>query len=320
MKSYNSIIDRHKRRWGHNNNSVANDALEKGIEGFDKLIDEKLAPTVHDIKRTVPNEININNLIEDRMLVTDFSRLDNDEFDKKLFGFKLNSNVTTGCYVKWDDDWWILQNDENISFKTNKVFIAKRCNTIIKFGYDGNVYEYPVVLKNLTASNDGVSDLVNMSIINTMATMIIADNPITRNIKMDIRLMVNSSLVFKVSPVDNFTLANILKMNMKFDQFIDKDDIENNIAWNDISDHECSGNPFYEIKGEDIIYIGGTNEYYLNGATEWSITSEEDCLIIEPNGDTCKVTCKGDVKYINTTGVLKVKNIAIKKIYIRGLF
>lgn len=320
MENYNSMVERHKRRWIGNFKTDGETQLDEGINNFNNLIDNMLAPTVYNIERTERNETNIEYLINDRILVSDVSRTDNDTFDKKLFSFKLDSSVACGCYVKWSNEWWLLCNEENNSFQTHKTYVAQKCNVIINLEYDDGVYSYPTVVSNLTLYSDGLAENVNMTLQDSKRKFSIAKNEITENrLTIGTRIMMNRSTIFRVTLVDDFTTEGVYEVTILQDIFNDRDDIEGNIAWNEVYKEEEIDLPF-DIVGDDVIYLGDTAEYCCLGATSWNIISVDNCLSIEYENEKCSITCSSDNKYANTSATLIVNGKIRKNIEIRGVF
>lgn len=96
-----NIINNHKIRWCLNGNTKGDIALNDAVDEFNRVIDEKSVPTVHDIQYVSFGEYNIEKLKNERMIVSDITRNNSDFYDSKLTHFKLTSEIKSGCYIYW---------------------------------------------------------------------------------------------------------------------------------------------------------------------------------------------------------------------------
>ena len=72
----NEIQNRHRRRWLDNCKTDRDDFLNQAIENFDEVVDNMLAPTVHNVECTKPLEYYIDERYEEKVIISDMTRFD----------------------------------------------------------------------------------------------------------------------------------------------------------------------------------------------------------------------------------------------------
>lgn len=75
--------------------------------------------------------------------------------DQKLLHTKLDSELDSGSYIWWSNEKWILLNEEHNSVQDHRTFTINKCAVDINILLDGNIYQYPIVVNNLTLYSDG---------------------------------------------------------------------------------------------------------------------------------------------------------------------
>lgn len=315
-----NVINRHKARWcecGDGN------GLSEAIENFNELVDEKLAPSVHTVKYTKPFEYDINNRFETNILVSDISRQEQIK-DQKLLHVKLDSELGAGSYIWWNNFPWLVLNEENNSVQSHKTYTMMKCGITINIQYDGNYYQYPVTISNLTLYSDGEKELLNLTLSSAKYSIQISENEITNTIDVDTRFIIRGR-AFETSLIDDFTVLNVRTLTVCETVVNSLDDLNFDMAYNKNSEIEDIVNPNLVIMGNDVILIGDTTEYTLPKAISWELEENEALSIVLNEEGKCKIKCKSNSFFIGEQVKLKALDangriLDEKNITIRGLF
>lgn len=303
-------------------------------ESFNSLVDDKLSATVHTVKYVEKERVGIDTEgINININVTDTSKNDQKTNDEKYFNFKWDMNIQLGDQVYWDGTWWILYHQERNSVQSHKTFTVKKCNFDYHAEFYGVKYFFPTSLVNLTLYSDGMADKVYMSNPDGKRRISFTDNQYTKNIGIGQRIMITNNSIFEITHIDDFSRPGIKECVISQVFATSKDDMDNNIAWNDNITA-----PLEEVMilGSDFVYIGG-NEYYTTSATlkgavnRLEVVSLDNCVTIDTkffeeneDGSTVwRVSCINDIKYIGeeiTLLLLTDKGNFERKIKIKGLF
>ena len=155
--------DRHKRRWLVKGETESEEYLNQSIENFNSLVDNMEAPTVHRVKYTLPLDYDITNQLEENILISDFNQMES-IMDKKAVHVKLDSKISSGSLIFWDNTSWVVTNEEHKSILSNKTYTMQKCAVDINILYDGTQYTYPSYVSNLTLYSDGKKELVNLDV------------------------------------------------------------------------------------------------------------------------------------------------------------
>ena len=158
----NEVINRHKRRW-HEGETDSESSLNQAIENFNELLDNKMSPSVHTIEYTKPFAYNTDIRFKENVLVSDISRQEQIK-DQKLLHVKLNSDITSGSYIWWNNYPWLVSNEDSNAVQDHKTYTIIKCGVVINYMYDGTMYSYPIVISNLTLYADGSKELVNLTL------------------------------------------------------------------------------------------------------------------------------------------------------------
>lgn len=314
-------INRHKRRWYEGENN-ADESLNEAINNFNNLVDNKLSPSVHTVKCTLPLDYDIENRFEENILISDLNRMEQIK-DQKLLHVKLNSEIDSGSIIYWNNEEWIVSNEEHNSVQSHKTFTIIKCNLPLNVQFNGSCYNFPIYISNLTIYSDGTSELVDITLSSAKYSIQIVENEITNTIDVGTRFIVRGR-AFEVTIVDDFTIKNVRTLTVVETVANSLDDLENDIAWNEDLNIEDVGNPNLKIIGDDFIYIGGTSEYLYTDAIEWELERTEKAKIISSETGKCKIKCGTSSDYIGEKIILyatdKRGNMKEKIIYIRGMF
>ena len=346
--------DKHKRRW-YSGNSDSEYYLNEAINNFNELVDNKLSPSVHTVKYTIPldhkgfyanpidglvddaiigksvvcsdldstnTELTIKDGLETNILISDIARNEQVK-DVKLLHTKLNSQIDSGSYISWQDEMWLVLNQEHNAVQSHNTFTINKCGIFVNMKVDGNIYSYPVIISNLTIYSDGAKELVDMTLSSAKYSIQIAENEITNTINVGTRFAIRERM-FEVTIVDDFTIKNVRTLTVVETVTNSLDDLENNIAWNENADKEKIDNPNLKIVGSDFIYVGGTAEYECSNIIEWELERTEKAKIISSEIGKCKIKCGTSSDYVGEKIILYATdergNMKEKIIYIRGLF
>ena len=314
--------DRAKRRW-YDGETDREYYLNQAIENFNELLDNKMSPSVHTIEYTKPFAYDTEVRFKENILVSDISRQEQVK-DQKLLHVKLDSNITSGSYIWWNNFPWLVSNEESNAVQDHKTYTIIKCGVVINYMYDGTMYNYPIVISNLTLYADGSKELVNLTLSSAKYSIQISENDITNMMNNNTRFAIRGR-IFEISLVDDFTSDNIRTFTICESVANSLDDLDNNIAWNEGSDIEDVVNPYLTIIGNDTILIGDTTEYTSPKAVEWVLEKNDALTIVLSENGRCKIKCKASSEYIGMKVKLKAYNdswslIDEKIIRIGGLF
>ena len=318
----NEVINRHKRRW-YEGETDSESSLNQAIENFNELLDNKMSPSVHTVKYTKPFEYDINNKFEENILVSDISRQEQIK-DQKLLHVKLNSNITNGSYIWWNNYPWLVSNEDSNAVQDHKTYTIIKCGVEIGIMLDGNIYNYPIAISNLTLYSDGKKELVDMDVSSAKYSIQITENDVTNTIDVNTRFIIRGR-AFETSLIDDFTTDNVRTLTVCETVVNSLDDLDFDIAYNENSDIEDILNPNLVIMGNDVVLIGDTAEYILPKAISWELESNKALTIILNEKGKCKIKCKSDSSFIGNIIKLKALNssgkiIDEKDIRIGGFF
>ena len=304
-------------------------------DNFDEMIDEKLAPTVHTVKYIRKNDVGTDLVgTEINVNIENVAYNDQKTNDEKFVNFKWDSDVTNGDEFYWQGTWWILYHEEKLAVLSHKTYVCKKCNFIYNMKLNGEIYQIPLLLTNLTLYSDGMADRVAMSAEEGGRRITYPVNELTKNLKIGSRIMLSNDTIYEIAHIDDFSRVGVVDAVLNQIFFNSEDDKENVIAWNDFSDKVE-----VDILGDDVLRLGA-NAVYQNpfigredmsddNFPSWTIVSEDDCVIIDTSYDNSKngnirLQCTKDISYIGTVVTLKVthKNGTTieKEIRIGGMF
>ena len=289
MNKNNEVIQRHKRRWFEGNNE-SDSSLNQAIENFNSLIDNMEAPTVHTVEYTLPLDYNIDNKLKENILISDFNQMES-IMDKKAVHVKLDSKISSGSLIFWDNTSWVVTNEEHKSVLSNKTYTMQKCAVDINILYDGTQYTYPSYISNLTLYSDGKKELVNLDVSSAKYSVYLIENEVTKTVDINTRFVIKGR-VYEVSLIDDFTIDNVRILTVCETVANSMDDLENDIAYNDNSNIPSTEIPSDEIKGNDIILIGDTVEYSCIYASAWELENNVYLNIISQESGKCIIKCK----------------------------
>ena len=322
MKSFAS----YKRRVKRSGEGYKKRAINEGIRNFSKTLGEN--PTAHEVQATVPDEVCITS--DTRYLtalITDVALNDQRALDDKYIHVDVEENIDVGCYVKWQGINWLLVYQEVNGFQTHKTFVMKRCNQIFRFKQNGIIYDIPVSVTNLTLYSDGLADGKFLSRADAKRNIKYGSSPVTRSIDLGNRIMLTNKTVFRFTHIDNFSQEGLIASIGLQTAIVPLDDLENNIAYNpDMIEGDKTQEDIpisSEIEGEDYIYLGSDEMYFMDVPdVEWTL-SDDICSIKSVNNGVCTISATKDSKYIGYAVTLYAKYndvTVMKDIIIKGYF
>ena len=299
-------------------------------ENFNEMVDQKLAPTVHTVKYV--KKENVGTDLEGTKININIENVaynDQKTNDEKFVNFKWDSNVKIGDEFYWHDTWWILYHEEKLAIFSHKTYVCKKCNFIYNMKFNGEVYQIPLLLTNLTLYSDGMADRVAMSAEEGGRRITYPVNDLTKNLIIGSRIMLSNDTIYEIAHMDDFSRVGVVDAVLNQIFFNSQDDKENIIAWNDFNEkNEAS------ILGDEVLRLGAnavyTNPFNLSALPIWEIDAEDNCVWIDTTYDNSsngnvRLQCTKDMSYIGTTVTLRVTNrrtnvVCVKIIKIGGMF
>ena len=312
-----NYIDIYKRRVGRSNIvDTKTRLIYEGRRNFERSL--KNDPSSKSLRITDIGEVNISeNTKIVSCIINDFSQNDQKAYDEKLLYVRHDENVGLGSYVEFDNFIWLVIFKEHMSADIYKCFTMRKCNQIVKYEYQGEVYEIPCVVKNLTQYSDGLQDIVYTSTPDARRSITYSQNYITSNIELGHRFLVNSDRVYRVTHMQNFEVKNGYGSEAGISTCIAvhtalraTDDTDNNLAHNESIDSSSN---------EDMLMIGSSTTYKVNNdECMWIVeytSNSSDYVKIEANKGICKISLDMDFNLIGETFKLKALSLNNRVIF-----
>ena len=291
--------------------TTSKDRITNDLERtFEKYLNQ--SPTCIEVPITIPNQFpDLSELNKELVSINDVSNNDKKSLDEKKLLTRKSLNIDLGCYLYYDDSWWLVVFKESKAINSYKKYIIKRCNQIIKYKYNDKIYDVPVSLLNMTLYADGLQSKVYTTLQDAKRDIWYGSNEITNNIDIKTRLMLTRQSVFEVSHINDFEYPGLIKVLVNQVELFDTDDTENNVAWN--PNNKNSGiEAIGSIQGNKFIYQGGKNTYKIEGSNTivWSLKEPNEYMKLFNNLDgTCTIQASPLSQSVGT----KVKLIAKDK-------
>ena len=329
-------IKRFRRVSQRSGYSMKEKAEVEARRNFRKMLNE--TPSAERLQATVPDEVSVTeNTRTILAMVNDIALNDQRTLDEKYIHVDIETNIEVGCYVKWRNVDWLLIFEEVNGFNTHRTFVMKRCNQIFRFMYNGEVYNIPVSATNLTLYSDGLADGVYVSRADAKRNIKFGLNPITKLVDLGHRIMLTNKTVFRVTHIDDFSQNGVMACIVLQTAIIPKDDLENNIAYNEFTvveeDVEEPKDEIVEmedigqvhIEGSDYIYLGSEESYFSNiNNTLWYFDEGEKAFTITTTGNgICNIVASTDSRYIGHKAILYAEvdgYITQKEIVVKNYF
>ena len=296
------------------------DKLRKQSERtFERQLQE--SPSAKRLRATIPNQIDIlNNTNEIDCLIVDIADNDIKAFDQKYIMVKTNENFDLGCYVEFDGAFWIAGYREHKTVGSHKKFTLYKCNNIWSYKKNGVVYKFPIYVQNLSLYSDGLADNVYTSVEDGKISIFYGENPITKSIKLNTRIMISNRLVLRVTNINdyefksNHNATSAIKTLLLQTAATEKDDFENNIAWNEESENKSIDDSVLKIVGDKKVMLGSKKTYKSSREVDyrhWEIECDPQLRkVIDFKtiaGDKyCEIKFPSNVQYVGETIRLKM--------------
>lgn len=295
------------------------------IDGFNIYLNEAVSATEY---MYTPVDVfpELKNCEKVLMSINDISENDKTAFDEKIILVNNDVNIDVGCYVFFDNSWWVIVFKEHRSIPTYKKFIIKACNQIIKYKLNGVIYEIPMTVQNMTLYSDGMYDSRYVSYGDIKCRLTFGSNPITRHIKVNDRFTISHNNSYRlVNMVDyeynghTFDDAGLISCILLQTQHQYKDDLVNNVAYNNFSDKVDE-----IFIGETTCYIGEQYiyEYISNEEITFELLNRKEGIYFTQEYNMCAIQIKNDLNLIGTELQLVAKKGEerfTKNIIVRGV-
>lgn len=298
---------RYKRRVLHGTNTLREkETLE--LRWYFENVTLKTMPSVNHIQITDPDEFTVTETTKFcDVVLEDITNNDKKALDEKNMYTRIDENVDVGCYLFFDNSFWLVIFKEHKTIADKKHFIVRRCNQFINHMYNGKIYKIPVSIENLTMYSDGLADGVNITTEDAKRQIWYGNNPITRLLTIGTRVMLTHNSVFRITHLNDFEFVGnetgsdgIIKALVLQTAVLKEDDLKNNIAHNDDKEDFIIDNPQgNEFIGSDTVYIGSYEDYKINkSGILFRIESSPYAVVEQLNENTCRVRVSNASKYI----------------------
>ena len=144
-----SYLANYRKRVGLNTSSTKDKITLQMQRDFENNVNDSLSGV--EVFVTRPNEVSITEDSDKiKCLINDITFNDKRALDEKKLLVNVNENIDVGCYVLFDNCYWLIIFKEHKVTKAYKRFVIRRCNQIFNYKYKGEVYNIPVSIENLT--------------------------------------------------------------------------------------------------------------------------------------------------------------------------
>lgn len=310
-----NYIDLYKRRVGVSDvTDIKSRVIYEARKNFERSL--KNDPSSVAARITDIGEVNISEGTKIvQCLINDYSENDQKAFDEKILYVRHDENVGLGSYVEFDNYIWLIVFREHRASNIHKSFIMRKCNQILKYQYQNEVYEIPCIVKNLTQYSDGLQDIVYTSVPDSKRSITYSENAITSNIKLGQRFLINNKIAFRVTHIQDFEYKEgyysdngISSCIAVYTSLTDDDDVENNLAYNEDT-----------TKEPDVIMISSSATYKANSNTcIWQVeytSNKSNYVKINSDKGTCEISLDMDFDLIGETFTLRALSLNNKVIF-----
>ena len=282
------------------------DRREKLISQAERTFENQLkeSPSAKRLKATLPGTIDIlGNTNEIDCILLNITDNDIKSFDQKYLLVRKDENFDIGCYVEFDNAYWIAIFKEHRTLDTHKKFTLCKCNNIWRYKKHGVIYEIPIYTQNLSLYSDGLADNKYTSQEDGKVSIYYGENPITKAIEINTRLMIGNRLTFRITNINDYEFKSnhngqcAIKSMLLQTTVVDKDDLENNIAWN-------NDNELQEVE-EDILKIIGSNKAMLGSKKIYKCSKDID-------NKTWEIECNEELKNTLTLKIDEEGNLEVR--------
>ena len=302
----------------------ATDRREKLISQAERTFEKQLmeSPSAKRLKATLPGEIDVlGNTNEIDCILLNISDNDIKAFDQKYLLVRKDENFDIGCYVEFDGAYWLATFKEHRTLDTHKKFTLYKCNNIWNYKKHGIVYRFPVYVQNLSLYSDGLADNKYTSQEDGKVSIYYGENPITKGININTRIMIGNRLVFRVTNINDYEFRSnhngqcAIKSMLLQTTLVDKDNLNNNIAWNEESEIKEIDTDIPKIVGDKKAMLGSKKIYKCSKDVEgksWEIECSpelREVIVFETTDDGnkhCEIKFPTSVKFVGESVILKL--------------
>lgn len=217
--------------------------------------------------------------------------------------------VDLGNYIKYKDRTYIVYEfEDNILSPMARCYL---CNNTI----NSSIFKEPIpaYCTNSTYGDKGVIETTYINEIDGKILLYIQNNKETKSIPLDMRFIFDNdkNQVYKVVKTETVTTGNLRKIVVAKDDYSEKDDLANNIAYNRFLDNSIKedGTQDFNIistNGQSLIRKYATNKFTIVNK-DGKTTSDKWGISLDYNGnDTNSITIKSQtdnsIELINNIG------------------
>lgn len=284
-------------------NEYKSSIVEKQLEGGKKIFRKQLYGGEG-------RELEIDGILSRGILLNHLNDMSTSK-DQRGLNVELTTPINVGSYIKdigEDKTYLVMSNiDNHYSYKTCTI---SHCNQTLNWkGLDKSI---PCVSEDTAYNDKGEINLDYFSMVDGKLACYVPVNEKTNQIKQNMRFIFNHDerMIFEVISIKNVTTPNIYKIVMKkVEYFEGKDDLVNNIAYNDdiLGEDKPVINP---SDGYDIVSSLGTFDIRQYGASTFTIMNdgvsdiEEWNIVVDYNGvDTAHIKVEAI-----TSNSVKIRN------------
>ena len=297
-----SYLDNYRKRVSLGTTDRREKLISQAERTFEKQLKE--SPSAKRLKATLPGTIDIlGNTNEIDCILLNITDNDIKSFDQKYLLVRKDENFDIGCYVEFDNAYWIAIFKEHRTLDTHKKFTLCKCNNIWRYKKHGVIYEIPIYTQNLSLYSDGLADNKYTSQEDGKVSIYYGENPITKAIEINTRVMIGNRLTFRITNINDYEFKSnhngqcAIKSMLLQTTVVDKDDLENNIAWN-------NDNELQEVE-EDILKIIGSNKAMLGSKKIYKCSKDID-------NKTWEIECNEELKNTLTLKIDEEGNLEVR--------
>lgn len=325
-----SYFDNYKKRVLGVSNTIKNREISEMASEFEEFLQSAVTSDYYTYTK-VDELPDLETNEKELMIINDVAQNDKTALDEKILLCRLNTSIDVGCYVWFNENWFLIEFEENKTIPTHKKFIMRRCNNMLNFNYKGKIYNIPLSISNLTLYSKGIRDTKYLSEADAKRDVFIGSNPITRAIERGNRIMLNNLSTFRITHINDFEYtrrcdneAGLIKWITVQTLVLNEDDKENNVAYNPLSQPDVSS--IGKIHGKDFIYINEINKYKIDYAKEVEFILDFDYVnmaITKQSNNECSIKHNDSMddlgEYFSliardkeTNETIDIKNILVK--------
>lgn len=302
----------------------ASDRREKLISQAERTFENQLreSPSAKRLKATVPGQIDVlGNTNEIDCIVLNISDNDIKAFDQKYLLTRKDENFDIGCYIEFDGVYWLATFKEHRTLDTHKKFTLFKCNNIWNYKKNGVLYKFPIYVQNLSLYSDGLADNKYTSQEDGKVSIYYGENPITKDVHINTRIMIGNRLVFRITNINDYEFRSshngqcAIKSMLLQTTVVDKDNLEDNMAWNEESELKEIDNTTPKIVGDKKAMLGSKKIYKCSKDVEhkhWEIECSpelREVIVFETTDDGnkhCEIKFPTSVKFVGESVILKL--------------